>query len=170
MVNWFETIAFCRWLSHRLGDPSISLPTEQQWERAAAGRQAWMYPSSATDYVPGHANVNETGGDNSAGSSLARTTAVGLYPAGASAEGGVHDLAGNVWEWCLNEYKNPANVGTEGDVPRVLRGGSWSDGPSFARASFRNVNLYPGYRDGIIGIRVCRASPIGPLDHGAADR
>jgi formylglycine-generating enzyme required for sulfatase activity len=68
---------------------------------------------------------------------LEQTTAVGVYPQGASSEG-VLDLVGNVWEWCLNKYERPDQVeaDTSGDS-RVARGGSWGYNPGYARGSRR---------------------------------
>ena len=57
---------------------------------------------------------------------LKQTTAVGVYPDGASPYG-VLDMAGNVWEWCLNKYSDQKDMDTNGDVTRVVRGGSWDD-------------------------------------------
>ena len=92
-VSWHEAMAFCSWLAAKLNLP-IQLPTEWQWERAARGVDGRAYPWGS-DYQPGFANINETYGD--AGPHyLARTSAVGIYPHGASPEG-VLDLAGNVW-------------------------------------------------------------------------
>lgn len=136
-VTWFEATAFCRWLSHRLR-ADIRLPSERQWERAARGRDGWAYPSSPQNYQIGHANCNEH--RIGARVSLQRTCAVGLYPQGATREGGLLDMAGNVWEWCSDAYhpKDEAK-GAQGDVGRVLRGGSWERPPSRLRASIRNL-------------------------------
>jgi formylglycine-generating enzyme required for sulfatase activity len=69
------------------------------------------------------------------------------------------DLAGNVWEWCQNEYDDSGGRhGTE-TGRRVLRGGSWSRFQDSARATCRSVND-PGRRNGFIGFRVVRASTI----------
>ena len=156
-VSWYEAIAFCRWLSVQLGYP-VTLPSEQQWERAAAGSHGWSYPSAEADYLLGHSNCYESRLEG--GSYIARTTAVGIYPQGATAEGGVMDMSGNVWEWCLNDYKKPSNLKTTGDVARVLRGGSWFFNPGFARVSLR-FSYGPDDRNSNIGFRVCRASHIG---------
>jgi formylglycine-generating enzyme required for sulfatase activity len=121
------------------------------WQQAGtAGNRKNTYPWGP-DWDDGRANVLESG--------LGRTTAVGMYPAGAW-EGGPADLAGNVWEWCLNKYEKP-NV-TQPDVSenyRVVRGGSWSFAPDNAQASNRNLNL-PHHRGDNCGSRVCCASPI----------
>ena len=57
---------------------------------------------------------------------------MGIYPQGASPYG-VHDMAGNVWEWCVDKFDEKAAGDT---VRRVLRGGSWSSNQDLARASF----------------------------------
>ena len=89
------------------------------------------------------------------------TTAVGMYPAGRSPFE-LLDVAGNVWEWCLNEYENPEQLGYSGDNARALRGGSWGGDAGFARCSSRG-GLSPDYRDLNVGFRVLCSSPIS--DH-----
>jgi Sulfatase-modifying factor enzyme 1 len=154
-VSWHESMAFCGWLSHKLGY-EVSLPTEWQWERAARGTDGREYPWGEK-YVPGYANINETYG-KAGPHNLGRTSAVGLYAEGGSAEG-VMDLSGNVWEWCLNEYGKPKRIQPGGTESRVLRGGSWFNDREYARAAFR-FHLHPGSRGFSIGLRVVCSSPI----------
>jgi formylglycine-generating enzyme required for sulfatase activity len=155
-VPWFEAMAFCAWLSDRLGY-AIQLPTEWQWQQAACSGQAGFKYPWGQDYQTGFANIDETAGD--AGPHyLQRTTAVGIYPQGNSLQG-VSDLSGNVWEWCLNTYQEPANTKASGSFPRVVRGGSWVGGRGFARASFR-YSYAPDLRFFNLGFRVCCVSPI----------
>jgi formylglycine-generating enzyme required for sulfatase activity len=154
-VSWHDAVAFCDWLSHRLG-LTIRLPTEWEWERAARGTDGRAYPWG-NDYIAGHANIYE--GEGEAGPHhLGQTSAVGIYSQGASPEG-VLDLSGNVWEWCLNEYDNPQSTNRGGFGSRVLRGGSWNNDQGLARADFRR-DLHPGARSGYLGFRVLCASPI----------
>ena len=126
-VNWFEATAFCRWLSARLGY-SVRLPDEWEWQWAAQGaRPGFIYPWGR-DWREGHANTDE--------GAVGRATAVGMYPAGRSAQG-VYDLAGNTWEWCRNRYDKPKIIAADPDRSRVLRGGSWRVNMGFSRADFR---------------------------------
>jgi hypothetical protein len=147
---WYEAVAFCRWLSDRLGY-EIMLPTEWQWQQAATGgdpERIYPWPGK---WDNGRVNTYE--------SELRRTTAVGMYPHGVSAVEAM-DMAGNVWEWCLNEFDRPRQAGLTGKASRVLRGGSWNFSPVGARAAFRG--LYPPYaRVDYVGFRVVCASPIG---------
>ena len=121
-VTWFDAVAFCAWLGSKL-TLNVTLPNERQWERAARGTDGRTFPWGQT-YLLGYANINETthelGPHN-----IGRTTAVGIY--GASPEG-VLDLSGNVWEWCEDHSSEGA---------RSIRGGSWGDNASYARATFR---------------------------------
>ncbi len=154
-VSWYEAMAFCRWLSEHL-EIAVTLPTEQQWERVASGAKGLLFPWGA-EYKGGYANCNEPLED--AGQHYVhRTSAVGLYPQGTSPDG-VLDLAGNVWEWCLNEYDEPENVQTSGAASRVLRGGSWFSAPLYARAARRYIDA-PDGRDDDVGFRVCSVVPI----------
>jgi formylglycine-generating enzyme required for sulfatase activity len=154
-VSWFEAMAFCTWLSERLGYP-ITLPSEEQWERTARGADVREYPWGE-GYRAGYANINELY-VNAGQHHLDRTSPVGIYPQAASPEG-VLDLAGNVWEWCLNEYGDPQRIQREGGESRVVRGGSWINNRAYTRAGRRNFD-HPGNRDGGNGFRVVCASPI----------
>ncbi len=115
MVSWYDAMAYCRWLSARLGY-DIRLPTEQEWQQAATGGEPTREYPWPGEWDPARANTFESG--------LSRTTAVGLYPDGASPVGAL-DMAGNVWEWCLNEHDRPENTRPSGDARRVVRGASW---------------------------------------------
>jgi formylglycine-generating enzyme required for sulfatase activity len=162
-VTWYQAVAFCRWLTAqakaypdllppqaRAGAWRITLPTEWQWEKAARGHHGRLYPWGA-EYIQGYANVDETKkGDGP--HKLQSTSAVGLYPQGATPEG-ILDLSGNVWEWCLNEYANPERFQESGDERRALRGGSWYWDAASASASARSWFL-PWYRDADYGFRV----------------
>jgi len=159
-VSWFEAMAFCTWLGHRLGvaaqDLAIRLPTEWEWERAARGTDGRLYPWGQ-DYRRGYANIDETFRD-AGPHDLGQTSPVGIYPQGASPNG-VLDLAGNVWEWCLNEWSNPDQISRGGSESRVLRGGSWYNYQVYARAVYRHSNL-PSYRYDNFGFRVLCGAPI----------
>ncbi|MCB1715332.1 MAG: SUMF1/EgtB/PvdO family nonheme iron enzyme [Candidatus Competibacteraceae bacterium] len=152
-VNWYEALAYCRWLSTQLGYV-VTLPTEQQWERAARGRKGRAYPWGET-YRKGYANIVE----GESGYSLYYSRVVGTYPQGASYDEGVCDLAGNVWEWCLTQYDNPAVIAPHpsGELC-VVRGGSWSHDRPFACGMYCRRNR-PFSRFDDMGFRLSCVSP-----------
>jgi len=142
-VNWYQAMAFCRWLSYKLGGGyalddiaswAVRLPTEIEWEKAARGTDGRTYPYG-DDFDANKNNTRETG--------IGQTSAVGIFLDGASPYG-LQDMSGNVWEWCLSDYKNPAEHpnGEELNTSnrRVLRGGSFVSNDSLARASYRDDN------------------------------
>ena len=149
MVSWYDAVAYCRWLSAKLGY-EIRLPTECEWQQAVTGgNPANVYPWGA-DWEVDRANTNE--------GRLGRTTAVGMYPHGASPVGTL-DMSGNVWEWCLNLYGDPGDMNLSSSSGRVVRGGSWGAPPLGARAGCRDVGI-PSGRLGLLGFRVWCSSPI----------
>jgi formylglycine-generating enzyme required for sulfatase activity len=152
-VSWYEAVAYCRWLSQLMG-AEVRLPTEQEWEKAARGLKGFAYPWG-NGYESGYANIDESYG-NVGPHYLQQTSAVGLYPQGQSPFG-ASDMTGNVWEWCLNEYKQPQRQGLVGDGRRVARGGSWGGGRVNVRTAYRNY-YRPVNRNNLIGFRlVCVA-------------
>jgi formylglycine-generating enzyme required for sulfatase activity len=92
-VSWYEAVAFCKWLSEKLGQ-AVMLPSEAQWEKAARGTDGRRYPWGQQITVE-HANYLET--------FLHATSAVGIFPLGKSPYG-VLDMAGNVNEWTSSKY------------------------------------------------------------------
>ncbi|PUB76297.1 MAG: hypothetical protein DBP03_04870 [gamma proteobacterium symbiont of Ctena orbiculata] len=155
-VSWYEAVAFCHWLSQQLSY-EIRLPTEQEWEKAARGTAGREYPWGE-GYQIGYANVDEK--TRTVGPfRLSSTTAVGLFPQGASPYG-VMDMAGNVWEWCLTKYNDPENNTIDDKrAYRVLRGGSWVGAPANASATRRGWDL-PHHRNQGQGFRIVCTSPI----------
>jgi hypothetical protein len=147
-VTWLEAVAFCRWLSEKLGY-AVRLPTEWEWQQAATGGDPDReYPWSG-GWDLGRANTYL--------SELSRSTAVGMYPQGSSAVGAL-DMAGNVWEWCLNEYDTPSNTELSGDARRVMRGGSWNYEQDEARTAFRGSDV-PNYCNYDVGFRLACFDP-----------
>ena len=155
-VTWFDAQAFAEWIGG-------SLPTEAQWERAARGTQGRIYPwGNDPPKARRHANFARR---------YNKTTPVGQFSKGSDPNG-IADLAGNVWEWCLDEYnhtiynqgnkdvrKNPLYLSYR-DVlkARVIRGGAWDVGSAFLRSSLR-FKYYPLDSTHTIGFRVVRPSP-----------
>ncbi len=127
-VSWYEVVAFCRWLSDRLGY-DVRLPTEWEWQQAATGGDSKNVYPWGRDWDAARCNSAESG--------LERTTAVGMYPNGSTTQGAL-DMAGNVWEWCLNKYDDPNDIKIDqSGGRRVLRGGSWFGKPENLRSAAR---------------------------------
>lgn len=129
-ISWDEAMEYAEWLDG-------SLPTEAQWEFAARGEEGRTYPWGEDEPDGSRARFG-LGFD-------AGPDAVGSWPAGATPEG-VHDLAGNVWEWCRDwhgEYPHRDEtdpLGPEEGSGRVLRGGSFIDIPRLLRGAYRNYD------------------------------
>ena len=83
-----------------------------------------------------------------------------MYPNGATRQG-VLDMAGNVEEWCLNKYHDPEKPKSvrldDSDASRVVRGGSWLNGPGSLRASLRS-GYTAGTRDNDLGFRLAQGT------------
>jgi formylglycine-generating enzyme required for sulfatase activity len=151
-VSWFEAVAFCRWLSYKTKS-TIRLPTEWEWQQSATGGDPMREYTWHGEWDAARCNSDE--------SRLRRTTAVGMYPEGATPQG-LLDMVGNVWEWCLNKYEDPMAPESRHindiDGRRVLRGGSWFNKPGLLRVSGR-VRFDADYRDIGIGFRLAQDLP-----------
>ncbi|MFO0819020.1 MAG: SUMF1/EgtB/PvdO family nonheme iron enzyme [Pirellulales bacterium] len=131
-VSWYEAEAFCRWAGGQL-------PSERHWEAAARGAQGREYPWGDT-WTDGICNSRE--------SMLRMTSAAGLFPQSRTPEGGLEDLAGNVWEWC-EDVAPPSG--------HVIRGGCWSFSAGGCRSAFRFGDS-PRDRNYFLGFRVSLSS------------
>lgn len=146
-VSWYQAIAFCRWLSHKLGY-EVDLPHEDEWEVAARYPDNRFYPWGNT-FDSQKANTTE-------GEQLDQTSAVGIYPHGAQPYLRLDDLSGNVWEWCRNKYEEPGETAVDATgARRVVRGGSWYHNADDARAASR-THHHPVIRSHTRGFRVVR--------------
>lgn len=149
-VTWHDAVAYCAWLSERLGF-DVRLPTEDEWERAARGDDDREFPWG-DDYRVGLANLVDLGRGG--------TTPVGSFPAGASPFG-VLDMAGNVDEWTSSLYRPypgaPQDVPVVEDWafdPHITRGGSFRHDRDLARCSRRHGAYEADLRAIGVGFRV----------------
>ena len=131
-VGWSMAKTYCEWVDRRL-------PTEAEWEKAARGENASVYPwgdtfdGSLVNFCDTNCSVGDWA-NKSFNDGFADVAPVGSYPSGKSVYGAL-DMAGNVWEWVSSLYKPYPYDATDGRenldssdtrVLRVTRGGSWN--------------------------------------------
>lgn len=164
-VDWHEALAYCQWLGEQLGQhPQLAatpvaaalrqhglhagLPSELQWESAArAGQPGAVFPWG---------NQADASRANVDGAGIAARCTVGCFEPNAW---GLHDMAGNLWEWTCSRYGpypydiSEAREGLAGTDARVLRGGRCFSFLRGARCA-RRVESAPQQRARYTGFRV----------------
>ncbi len=184
-ITWHDAIAYCSWLTAKLGDWTnvphavrdwlestirsgwrVTLPSEAEWEKAARGSDGREYPWGRA-FDPDCANTIEAG--------IGMKSAVGAFPGGTSPHG-IVDMSGNVWEWTrsvwsTNDSGAPSfgypyrlddpsreNLSASDLAPRTLRGGSANLSFVFARSALRYWELPTVGQKGF-GFRVAVCPP-----------
>jgi formylglycine-generating enzyme required for sulfatase activity len=159
-VFWEDAKYYCEWLSQRTGQ-NYRLPTEAEWEKAARGTDGRIYP-----WGENHKSIVNLANTSEANRNI--TTPVGQFSPNGDSFYGCADMAGNVWEWCLDwfldqgyditgeEIKDPQ--GPKTGIARLLRGGAFNFTHRYARCTLR-YSVDPSYVNWDCGFRVVR-SPI----------
>jgi formylglycine-generating enzyme required for sulfatase activity len=171
LVSLSDAMEFARWLSEKDGK-TYRLPSEMEWEYACrAGKTSRYGSGNDAESLAAVANIADgtfrekypdwpgiAARDGQVFTAPVRTFRPNLF--------GLYDMHGNVWEWCSDEcranrrYWPPEGRPREATeaLHRVLRGGSWSDRPAFARSS-ASVGYRPDYRHCNLGFRLAFDPP-----------
>jgi formylglycine-generating enzyme required for sulfatase activity len=162
-VSWLEVIEFCARLSLHTGR-NYELPSEAEWEYACrAGTVTPFHFGETIDLKVANYDGDNVYGRGQKGIDWSKTIPVGSF--NAANEYGLHDMHGNVWEWCQDHWHNNyhgapkngsawINTNVTENNTRVLRGGSWFDNPSNCRSAARDNNIPVSRYDFIVGFRV----------------
>ncbi|WP_439534214.1 formylglycine-generating enzyme family protein [Polymorphobacter sp.] len=169
-VSWLDAKAYTGWLS-RVTGKQYRLPTEAEWEYAARAGSTAAYPwGDDPDAACGHANLYDLDGQQPSISWPhvdCRDGFAGVAPVGSVQPNGfgLHDMAGNVWEWTEDCYVAPfaVDVPTDGSAyqlsgpcpRRAVRGGSWITQADRNRTAWRGRDP-EGFVSWIFGFRVAR--------------
>jgi formylglycine-generating enzyme required for sulfatase activity len=174
-VSWEDAQEFCQRLSTKSGK-TYCLPSEAQWEYAcrAGTTTPFHYGETLSDELANYSAQDEKIGDTLYNGVYGRgvlgqyrkeTTDVGQFPANLF---GLHDMHGNVLEWCEDDYhSNYEGAPKDGsawvetdrkELERLLRGGSWFGLPEYCRSACR-YNITRDNRNHYIGFRVSCVSP-----------
>ena len=165
-VSWHDAMVFCQRLRLRTGK-NYTLPSESQWEYACrAGTTTPFHFGDTISTKLANYDGSELYGGGQKGEYRQQTTDVASFPANPW---GLHDMHGNVWEWCADHWHSNYNGAPEdgrawineeakedknSSNDRLLRGGSWVYYPRYCRSAFRD-DVHPDDRNGSIGFRVC---------------
>ncbi len=147
-VSWEDCQIFIEKLNALTGE-NFRLPTEAEWEYAArGGKNSKGYRYSGSDKLDKVAWYTKNSGD--------KTHAVATKQAN---ELGVHDMSGNVWEWCADKYGLYAKTsqtdpkGAASGACRVGRGCCWGGSAGLCRVAFRGSGK-PDFRNQFLGLRL----------------
>ena len=166
-VNWFDAMAFCKWLSEKEHEENVledrqfyRLPMDREWSAAVglpneSGGTPEARDGKIKNEFPWGKQWPPPAGAGNYGTPQRRGTTmpVGSFKSNAA---GLFDLGGNVWEWCAEGYKGSS--GAAGRDWGVLRGGSWATSNRLElQSSYRNV-VDRNERDVIYGFR-CVLAP-----------
>jgi formylglycine-generating enzyme required for sulfatase activity len=175
-VSWFDAVKYCNWLSVKEGlKPAYTINGQTvNWDRSANGYRLptdaeWEYACRAGTSTPlstgesistSQANYNGSVAHNYGNIGLFRkaTVSTGSFPPNAW---GVHDMHGNVWEWCWDYYSNPNTTaltdptGPASGTHRINRGGSWSSSGKLLRSAVR-ASDFPETTGSNLGFRLAK--------------